>query len=97
MAIPTTVRCSRAHREGRADSRAGTRPIDQVQLASHVILNFGTDTQKSQYLPRIRTVEDIWCQLFSEPDCGSDLAGIKARAELRSDDVGPKRPEDVDH
>lgn len=61
------------------------RPIDQVQLASHVILNFGTDTQKAQYLPRIRTVEDIWCQLFSEPDCGSDLAGIKARAELRSD------------
>jgi alkylation response protein AidB-like acyl-CoA dehydrogenase len=61
------------------------RPIDQVQLASHVILNFGNDAQKARYLPRIRTVEDIWCQLFSEPDCGSDLAGIKARADLRSD------------
>ena len=61
------------------------RPIDQVQLASHVILNFGTDAQKAQYLPRIRTVEDIWCQLFSEPDCGSDLAGVKARAVLRND------------
>jgi alkylation response protein AidB-like acyl-CoA dehydrogenase len=61
------------------------RPIDQVQLASHVILHFGNDAQQAKYLPRIRSVEDIWCQLFSEPDCGSDLAGIKARAELRSD------------
>jgi alkylation response protein AidB-like acyl-CoA dehydrogenase len=61
------------------------RPIDQVQLASHVILLFGNDAQKETYLPRIRSVDDIWCQLFSEPDCGSDLAGIKARAELRSD------------
>jgi alkylation response protein AidB-like acyl-CoA dehydrogenase len=61
------------------------RPIDQVQLASHVIIRYGTEAQKAQYLPRIRTAEDIWCQLFSEPDCGSDLAGIKARAELRSD------------
>jgi alkylation response protein AidB-like acyl-CoA dehydrogenase len=61
------------------------RPIDQVQLASHVIISFGDDAQKTRYLPRIRKAEDIWCQLFSEPDCGSDLAGIKARAELRSD------------
>ena len=61
------------------------RPIDQVQLASHVILHFGNDAQRTKYLPRIRAVEDIWCQLFSEPDCGSDLAGIKSRAELRSD------------
>jgi alkylation response protein AidB-like acyl-CoA dehydrogenase len=61
------------------------RPIDQVQLASHVILHFGNDSQKERYLPRIRVVDDIWCQLFSEPDCGSDLAGIRARADLRSD------------
>ena len=61
------------------------RPIDQVQLASHVLLRFGTETQKAQYLPRIRSAQDIWCQLFSEPDCGSDLAGIRARAEQRKD------------
>jgi alkylation response protein AidB-like acyl-CoA dehydrogenase len=61
------------------------RPIDQVQLASHVLLRFGTPDQKAHYLPRIRSGADIWCQLFSEPDCGSDLAGIRARADRCAD------------
>jgi alkylation response protein AidB-like acyl-CoA dehydrogenase len=61
------------------------RPIDQVQLASHVLLHFGTEEQKQRYLPRIRSAEDIWCQLFSEPDAGSDLAGVRTRAERRDD------------
>jgi alkylation response protein AidB-like acyl-CoA dehydrogenase len=61
------------------------RPIDQVQLASHVLLHFGTLEQKRRYLPRIRSVEDIWCQLFSEPDAGSDLAGVRTRAKQNED------------
>ncbi len=61
------------------------RAIDQVQLASHVLLEFGTPEQQQRYLPRIRGVEDIWCQLFSEPDAGSDLAGVRTRAEQRGD------------
>ena len=61
------------------------RPIDQVLLASHVLLRFGTDEQRRFHLPRIRSAQDIWCQLFSEPDAGSDLAGIKARAKQRDD------------
>jgi alkylation response protein AidB-like acyl-CoA dehydrogenase len=61
------------------------RPIDQVQLASHVILQFGSPLQKADYLPRIRSGEHVWCQLFSEPGAGSDLAGITTRA-TRSDD-----------
>jgi alkylation response protein AidB-like acyl-CoA dehydrogenase len=61
------------------------RPIDQVQLSSHVLLKFGTDEQKDRYLPRIRNADDVWCQLFSEPDAGSDLAGIKGRATLQDD------------
>jgi alkylation response protein AidB-like acyl-CoA dehydrogenase len=61
------------------------RPIDQVMLSSHVLLRFGTPGQQAKYLPRIRSAEDIWCQLFSEPDAGSDLAGIKARALAQSD------------
>jgi len=56
------------------------RPIDQVQLASHVLLTFGTPAQKDHYLPRIRSVEHVWCQLFSEPGAGSDLAGVRCAA-----------------
>ncbi len=61
------------------------RPLDQVNLASGVILAFGTVEQKHTYLPRIRSAADIWCQLFSEPGAGSDLAGIQTRARLQDD------------
>jgi alkylation response protein AidB-like acyl-CoA dehydrogenase len=61
------------------------RPIDQVMLASHVLLHFGSPEQKQRYLPRIRSAEDIWCQLFSEPGAGSDLAGVQARARQQPD------------
>jgi alkylation response protein AidB-like acyl-CoA dehydrogenase len=55
------------------------RPLDQVQLASHLLLQFGTPTQKATYLPKIRSGQHVWCQLFSEPDVGSDLAGVQCR------------------
>ncbi len=61
------------------------RPIDQVQLASHVLLAFGTPAQKDHYLPRIRSVEHVWCQLFSEPGAGSDLAGVRCTAVRTAD------------
>jgi alkylation response protein AidB-like acyl-CoA dehydrogenase len=61
------------------------RPLDQVNLASGVLLAFGTDGQKAKYLPRISSAEDIWCQLFSEPGAGSDLAGVQTRATPRDD------------
>lgn len=61
--------------------RAGAyRPIDQVMLATHAILTFGTEAQKSALLPKIRSCEHVWCQLFSEPDAGSDLASLRTRA-----------------
>jgi len=61
------------------------RPLDQVMLASHALLEFGSEAQKAQYLPRIRSAEHIWCQLFSEPDAGSDLASLRTRAEPDGD------------
>ncbi|WP_068270676.1 acyl-CoA dehydrogenase family protein [Aldersonia kunmingensis] len=56
------------------------RPIDQVLLAAHLIITFGTDEQHQRYLPRIRSAKDIWCQLFSEPGVGSDLARLTTKA-----------------
>jgi alkylation response protein AidB-like acyl-CoA dehydrogenase len=61
------------------------RPLDQVMLASHAVIEFGTDAQKHLLLPRIRSGEHIWCQLFSEPDVGSDLASVRTRAEVDGD------------
>ena len=52
-------------------------------LAAATILAHGTDLHKEKFLRRILTGEDTWCQLFSEPGSGSDLAGAMTRAELK--------------
>jgi alkylation response protein AidB-like acyl-CoA dehydrogenase len=54
-------------------------------LAAATLLEHGTDRQKEKYLRRILTGEDTWCQLFSEPGSGSDLAGSTTRADLHGD------------
>ena len=60
-------------------------PVAQTgprRLAAETILAMGSDEQKSRYLRPILTGEHSWCQLFSEPGSGSDLAGLSAKAEL---------------
>ena len=52
-------------------------------LAAATILAHGTDLQKEKFLRRSLTGEDTWCQLFSEPGSGSDVAGAVTRADLR--------------
>ena len=61
------------------------RPIDQVNLAAHVLLHFGSDEQKAELLPPIRRSEHVWCQLLSEPDAGSDIAAVRSRAVAQPD------------
>jgi alkylation response protein AidB-like acyl-CoA dehydrogenase len=51
-------------------------------LAAATLLEHGNDGHKQRYLRRVLTGEDIWCQLFSEPGSGSDLAGATTRAEF---------------
>jgi acyl-CoA dehydrogenase len=51
-----------------------------LQMVGPVIMKFGTPAQKDFYLPRILSGEDYWCQGYSEPGAGSDLAALKTRA-----------------
>lgn len=58
-----------------------------IFLLAPTLFEFGTDEQKAHFLPRMAAAEDLWCQGWSEPDAGSDLAGIKSRA-ARDDERG---------
>jgi alkylation response protein AidB-like acyl-CoA dehydrogenase len=52
-----------------------------LNLAAPTLLAHGTEEQRTRWLSKIRTAEELWCQLFSEPGAGSDLAGLVTRAD----------------
>ena len=66
---------------------AGTPPVLPfgINMVAPVIMAFGNEEQKSYYLPRILSCEDWWCQGYSEPGSGSDLASLKTTAERVGD------------
>ncbi len=57
-----------------------------IQMVGNTIIRWGTEEQKSYFLPRIISGEDLWCQGYSEPNAGSDLANIGCKAELDGDE-----------
>jgi len=56
-----------------------------VSMLGPTLMKLGTPEQQKRFLPRIRTAEDLWCQGFSEPNAGSDLANLQTRAVLDGD------------
>jgi alkylation response protein AidB-like acyl-CoA dehydrogenase len=57
-----------------------------VTMVASVILAYGSEEQKAKFLPRILKSEDWWCQGYSEPGAGSDLASLKTKADLDGDE-----------
>jgi alkylation response protein AidB-like acyl-CoA dehydrogenase len=67
--------------DGELGAARAPTPVGAWRLAANALIHFGTPAQRDHYLPRIRTFTDFWCQLFSEPDAGSDLASLRLSAK----------------
>lgn len=69
-------------------ARAGAPVLSAlgIRMVGPVIIGFGSQAQKDHYLPRILSGEDYWCQGYSEPGAGSDLASLTTRAVRDGDD-----------
>jgi alkylation response protein AidB-like acyl-CoA dehydrogenase len=69
---------------------AGAPPLPALSLlmCAPVLIHYGTQQQKARFLPRIYNGDDFWCQGYSEPGAGSDLAALKTRAERGTDAQG---------
>lgn len=65
---------------------SGPNDAFSITMVGNTILQWGSEEQKAYYIPRILDGTDLWCQGYSEPDAGSDLAGLGCKAELDGDE-----------
>ena len=82
--LPLRQQAILAEEMARADAPRLTLYQIAIYNAAPAILHFGTEEQKRRFLPGIQNGE-VWCQGFSEPGAGSDLASLSTRADLRGD------------
>jgi alkylation response protein AidB-like acyl-CoA dehydrogenase len=59
-----------------------------IFLLGPTLMEFGTEEQKKRFLPKMATGEEVWCQGWSEPNAGSDMAAVRAKAELQTTSEG---------
>ena len=80
-----------------SSGRVRRPPIGIAAWIVPSIVAFGTDEQKQRFLPPTFRGEMIWCQLFSEPGAGSDLAGLTTKADQGRRRLAHHRTKDLDH
>ena len=66
--------------------QGSTNDVFSIQMIGNTLIEWGTEEQKRHFLPRILSGEDVWCQGYSEPNAGSDLANLGCRAVLDGDE-----------
>ena len=64
----------------------GRSPDMGIQMVGPLLIKHGTEAQRARYLPKILAGEEVWCQGYSEPNAGSDLASLKTEALLAGDE-----------
>lgn len=69
-----------------AEQGAPNAPVFGMGMLAPVLMKYGTPAQKAQFIPRILSLDDWWCQGFSEPGAGSDLAALTSTAERVGDE-----------